>query len=101
MGEKISLNVELFQDSMNELRNAVNHLGNYMDKAETLEKTNIPLFLNDLENMITALEFLDEYKLLFQEDLVVVNDIAEKIREQDERLSKVQKDDLRDGYQPI
>ncbi|MBO1002419.1 hypothetical protein ACFSKI_04560 [Pseudogracilibacillus auburnensis] len=101
MGEKISLNIDMFQDNMNELRNAVNHLGNYMDKAETLEKTNIPLFLNDLENMITALEFLDEYKLLFQEDLVVVNDIAEKIREQDERLSKVQKDDLRDGYQPI
>lgn len=44
---------------------------------------------------------LNEYKTMFLSDIEVLEDIGEKIREQDLRLSQVQHHDIRDGYKPI
>lgn len=101
MSEKISLNIALFKDNVTSLRNSVTSIDGQMSTSETLEKTNITPFIDDLENTIRALELLIEYKALFQADLEVLEDVGEKIREKDTQLSQVQRHDIRDGYQPL
>ncbi len=101
MSEKISLNIALFKDNVISLRNSVTSVDGQMSTSETLEKTNITPFIDDLENTIRALELLIEYKAMFQADLEVLEDVGEKIREKDLQLSQVQQHDIRDGYQPI
>ncbi|MEI3613013.1 TIGR04197 family type VII secretion effector [Pseudogracilibacillus sp. SO30301A] len=89
MSEKISLNIALFKDNVISLRNSVTSIDGQMSTSETLEKTNITPFIDDLENTIRALELLIEYKALFQADLEVLEDVGEKIREKDTQLSQV------------
>lgn len=101
MSEKISLNIALFKDNVISLRNSVTSVDGQMSTSETLEKTNITPFIDDLENTIRALELLIEYKAMFQADLEVLEDVGEKIREKDTQLSQVQQHDIRDGYQPL
>ncbi len=101
MSEKISLNIALFKDNVISLRNSVTSVDGQMSTSETLEKTNITPFIDDLENTIRALELLIEYKAMFQADLEVLEDVGEKIREKDTQLSQVQRHDIRDGYQPL
>lgn len=101
MSEKISLNYGLFKGNMNDLKTSVNKLESSMSKSESFDKTNITPFINDLENMISALEMLERYKSLFLEDIEVINDAGEKLKEQDEVLSQTRRHDIRDGYQPI
>mgnify|MGYP001193043948 CR=1 FL=1 len=101
MGERISLNFALFKDNIIDLKNALTSLDPSMNTNETLDKTNIKPFINDLENTVRALELLIEYKEIFSSDLDVLEDVGEKIREQDLRLSQVPQHDIRDGYQPI
>lgn len=101
MSDRISLNIALFKDNVISLRNSVTSIDGQMSTSETFDKTNIKPFIDDLENMIRALELLMQYKELFQADLETLDDVGEKIREQDIRLSQVQRHDIRDGYQPI
>lgn len=102
MSEEIVLNIALFTDNIIALRNSVNKLEDYMSKSETFDKTNITPFTHDLENMIQAIELLEQYKALFLEDITVIEDVGEKLREQDELLSKpTQTHDIMDGYQPV
>lgn len=91
MSEQICINIGVFNSNMTELRGSVNKLATaYMSTGESLDKTNIKPFLNDLENAIRALELLKEYQQLFTSDLSVIEDVANKIREKDEELSTQQ-----------
>lgn len=101
MSDTISLNFALYKDNLIRLKNSVTSLDGQMSTSETLDKTNIKPFIDDLENTIRALELLIEYKKIFHSDLEILNDLGEKIRDQDIKLSQVQHHDIRDGYQPI
>lgn len=101
MSERISLNIALFKDNVISLKNSVQNLEGKMSTNQTFDQTNIKPFINDLENTIRSLDLLNEYKTMFLSDIEVLEDIGEKIREQDLRLSQVQHHDIRDGYKPI
>jgi len=101
MEERISINIHLFTINISKLKESVKKLETeYMSMGETLDKTNIKPFIDDLENMIRALELMKRYYEIFTTDLRVIQNIADTLREQDERLS-IPKHDFRDGPQPI
>lgn len=101
MSDRISINIGLYNENMDNLSNEISSVEGTVKTSETFDKTNITPFTNDLEHTIRAIELLDKYKELLVEDIAVFKKTGEKIREQDEALSQVHHHDPRDGHQPM
>jgi len=87
MAEQVQLNIEVFRKNVESIRTSVTNIKSSVQKGRSLSKTNITPFTTDLKNFIEAVELLEQYKLLFQEDLKVIKNVGEKIRERDEQIA--------------
>ncbi len=100
MSETISLDIDEFNLKMDELKSGVDQVKEVISKSETLDKTNIDPFVENLSIMIESLELLERYKsMVVSEDIPFMKKKVNDLVEQDEKLS-VQIIDSKDGSQP-
>lgn len=100
MSETISLDIDEFNLKMDELKSGVDQVKEVISKSETLDKTNIDPFVENLSIMIESLELLERYKsMVVSEDIPFMKKKVNDLVEQDEKLS-VQTIDSKDGPQP-
>lgn len=103
MGTKISIDIALFKERVNFLKNAINSVDSEISKGETFEFTNVKPLTEDLENLIETIEMLETYKALFNEDVDTLAHVGESIREQDETLAQPSAQAIHDprGFTPL
>lgn len=104
MANEIKLNIELINSNIDKLRSSVDHLESNINGNESFQGTNIKPFIEDLENLIKAIELLNKYKAMFYDDLIGMEKVAEELRQQDEKLARSTKgkiDTISNGYKPI
>ncbi|MGX4668999.1 TIGR04197 family type VII secretion effector [Cerasibacillus sp. JNUCC 74] len=87
MGEEVGLNIDVFRSNITKLRSSLSSLESGIKTNRTFDKTNIKPFTNDLENIVNAIELLIKYKTLLNVDITSLEDIGEKMQENDERLA--------------
>lgn len=88
MDTKISIDIALFNDRVEFLKNAIKNVDSEISTGETFEFTNVKPLTEDLENLIETIEMLEKYKTLFTEDVATLAHVGESIKEQDEALAQ-------------
>ena len=103
MGTKISIEVSLFKERVDFLRNALNSVDSKISTGETFELTNVKPLTEDLENLIETIEMLETYKTLFNEDVDTLEHMGESLQKQDETLAQSSAQVIHDprGYTPL
>lgn len=97
---EIGINLSEFQSSVDALRTSSSNLVSSIQKNRTFDKTNIQPFTKDLENVIRAVDLLQQYKSLLESDINTLEHTGENIRENDEGLAQANTNVL-DGPQKI
>lgn len=87
MSKDISVNVSVFKGNIANLQTSMRGVDCQIDTNESLEKTNLAPFTDNLEALVQLLTILDNYKMLFEKDVQILDQIGEDIQEQDEKLA--------------
>lgn len=87
MMSEVGINFDVFQSNVDNLRNSVTDLDSNIKTNRTFEKTNISPFTNDLENIIKAVELVNQYKIMLEQDISTLRDIGEQMKQNDEELA--------------
>lgn len=96
---EVGINHGEFRSNVENLRNSVTALDSKIKTNRTFEKTNISPFTNDLENIIRAVELINKYKTLINEDIITLEDVGEQMKQNDEELAN-RNHHVSDGLQP-
>ncbi|WP_249872491.1 TIGR04197 family type VII secretion effector [Oceanobacillus saliphilus] len=88
MAEEVGINSEVFRSNIEKLRGSLSNLESKIHANQTFKKTNITPFTNDLENIIKAVELINKYKMLLDEDISTLNNVGEQMRQNDEDLAR-------------
>lgn len=84
---EVGINIDIFRSNVDNLRNSVTDLESKIKTNRTFEKTNITPFINDLENIIKSVELINKYKLMLDQDISILKDVGEQMKENDEELA--------------
>ncbi|MGP4040975.1 TIGR04197 family type VII secretion effector [Gracilibacillus sp. D59] len=88
MSKEVSINMNVFRSNVSKLRSAVAEIETNKT-TNSFSKTNIEPFTKDLENVIEAMELLEQYKTILESDIVTLEQTGEQMKEQDEKLASV------------
>ncbi|MEW9677814.1 TIGR04197 family type VII secretion effector [Lentibacillus sp. L22] len=100
MGEEVGIQLGEFRSKVEKLRSSVTSIESGIKTGRTFEKTNIKPFKNDLKNTIEAIELLQKYKTLLHSDIDTLENVGEKIEENDEKLAELSTANVT-GAQPM
>jgi len=100
MAEEVGINIGVFQSNTSKLRSSVSGIEGSIKTNYTFDKTNIKPFMDDLENTIEAIQLLRKYKTLLDSDIGTLENVGEKMKENDERLASITTGHVT-GPQPI
>lgn len=88
MSELIEIDIGSFNEKMESLKTSVEQINQVISKSETLDKTNIEPFVENLSLMIESLELLERYKgMVASEDVPFIKKKVSDLVAQDEELS--------------
>ncbi|SRR5690625_921503 len=87
MSNEISINISHFKGITQNMNSSMNKVDCNVDTSESLDKTNLAPFTENLEVLIELISTLDEYKALFGRDIDILNSVGESLQEQDEQLA--------------
>ncbi|MBU9723486.1 MULTISPECIES: TIGR04197 family type VII secretion effector [Bacillaceae] len=87
MGKEVRINIEVFNTNVEKLRNSVSGLETKLQTNRVFQKTNISPFVDDVENTARALEVLKKYRLFLEDDIVLLHDTGESMRDNDEQIA--------------
>ncbi|MFC4618229.1 hypothetical protein ACFO4N_05740 [Camelliibacillus cellulosilyticus] len=88
MEKEVSINLGIFQETINDLRSSALELDSGFSKGYSLDQTNIPPFVKDLERMIKAVELFERYRdQILISDIKTLENVGESLRQQDDALS--------------
>ncbi|GAB3799652.1 TIGR04197 family type VII secretion effector [Virgibacillus kimchii] len=97
---EVGINHGEFRSNVENLRNSVTALDSKIKTNRTFEKTNISPFTNDLENIIRAVELINKYKTLLNDDISILEDVGEQMKQNDEELAS-RNHHVSNGFQPL
>ncbi|WP_449354457.1 TIGR04197 family type VII secretion effector [Virgibacillus natechei] len=97
---QVGINISVFRSNITKLRSSLSSLESGIKPNKTLDKTNITPYMDDLENVIKAVELLEKYKTLLDTDIGTLKEVGETMRENDEHLSR-QTGNIATGPQPL
>lgn len=97
---EVGINNDDFRSKVDNLRNSVTALDSKIKTNRTFEKTNIKPFTNDLENLIKAVELINKYKTLLNDDISILEDVGEQMKQNDEELAS-RNHHVNNGPQPL
>lgn len=100
MAEEVGINIGVFQSNISKLGSSVVSIESSIKTNYTFDKTNIKPFMDDLENTIEAIQLLQKYKTLLDSDIDTLENVGDKMKENDERLAALTTDHVF-GPQPI
>lgn len=98
MAKKISINMSEFTSNVSGLRSSISQVDSGISTGETFEDTNLKPFTENLEVLIQLINQLDEYKVLFQEDIQILENVGASLQEQDNKLAS--NHSAPGGYEP-
>ncbi len=98
MAKEVSINMSVFRSNIARLRSAVANI-EANNTTHSFSKTNIEPFTRDLEQVIEALELLQQYKNILETDITTLEQTGEQLKEKDEELASVNANFI--GPQPI
>lgn len=85
---EVGINSDVFRSNVDNLRNSLTDLESKIKTNRTFEKTNITPFTNDLENIIKAVELINKYKIMLDQDISTLKDVGEQMKQNDEELAR-------------
>lgn len=85
---EVGVKINEAQSIVSTLRSSTSSIQINMSTNRSFTKTNITPFTKDLEKVIRAVELLKQYRTLLISDIDILEQTIEKIRENDERISK-------------
>ncbi|MFD2655186.1 TIGR04197 family type VII secretion effector [Gracilibacillus thailandensis] len=98
MSKEVSINMSVFRANVAKLKTALADIETNTT-TNSFSKTNIEPFTKDLENVIEAMELLEQYKNILEADVSTLEQTGEQMREKDEELASVNHPIV--GPQPI